>query len=131
MHGGLPAAWRITDGRALNGAARSRSPKNTGSATARPSQRLIIASGNALVEKWREAVAKQLLTPAPDLGAITWKRAKLKSGDFDHLPVKEPRVEQAIADDEAFLAAHPTRKPSGKPCKKPGPKRKTEERQDD
>jgi hypothetical protein len=41
-----------------------------------------------LVDKWREAVAKQLLTPAPDLGAITWKRAKLKSSDLPYLPIK-------------------------------------------
>jgi hypothetical protein len=63
-----------------------------------------------LVDKWREAVAKQLLTPAPDLGAITWKRAKLKSGDFPHLPIKKERVERSIAEDVAFLAAHPTRR---------------------
>jgi hypothetical protein len=62
------------------------------------------------VDMWREAVAKQLLTPAPDLGAITWKRAKLKSSDFPHLPVKKERVERAIDDDVAFLAAHPTRR---------------------
>ena len=63
-----------------------------------------------LVDTWREAVAKQLLTPAPDLGAVTWKRAKLKSGDFSHLPINAARAEQAIADDVAFLAAHPTRR---------------------
>ena len=67
----------------------------------------------ALVEKWREAVAKQLLTPAPDLAAITWKRAKLKNSDFPHLPIKKERVEQAITDDVAFLAAHPTRMKRG------------------
>jgi hypothetical protein len=50
------------------------------------------------IDKWREAVAKKLLTPAPDLGAITWKRAKLKSSDFPYLPVKKERVERAIAD---------------------------------
>jgi hypothetical protein len=63
-----------------------------------------------LVDMWREAVSKQLLTPAPDLGAVTWKRAKLKSSDFSHLPIKAPRVEHAIADDIAFLDAHPTRR---------------------
>jgi hypothetical protein len=63
-----------------------------------------------LVDTWREAVAKQLLTPAPDLGAVTWKRAKLKSSDFSYLPIKAARAEQAIADDLAFLAAHPTRR---------------------
>jgi hypothetical protein len=67
------------------------------------------------VDKWREAVAKKLLTPAPDLDAITWKRAKLKSSDFPHLPVKKERVERAIADDVAFLEAHPTRAKRGAP----------------
>jgi hypothetical protein len=62
-----------------------------------------------LVDKWRESVAKKLLTPAPDLAAITWKRAKLKSSDFPYLPVKKERVERAIANDVAFLEAHPTR----------------------
>ena len=64
----------------------------------------------ALVATWREAVAKQLLTPAPDLGAVTWKRTKLKSRDFCHLPINAARAEQAIADDVAFLDAHPTRR---------------------
>jgi hypothetical protein len=80
-----------------------------------------------LVDKWREAVVKQLLTPATDLAAITWKRAKLAGRGFSHLPVTRERVDQAIADDVAFLTAHPTRKPSGKPCKKPGPKGKAGE----
>ena len=64
----------------------------------------------AFVDKWREAIAKQLLTPAPDLAAITWKRAKLTSSDFPYVPVKKERVEQAIDDDVAFLATHPTRR---------------------
>jgi hypothetical protein len=63
-----------------------------------------------LVDTWREAVVKQLLTPAPDLGAINWKRAKLASRDFASLPTKPERIERAIADDEAWLAAHPTRR---------------------
>jgi hypothetical protein len=62
------------------------------------------------VDTWRASVAKQLLTPAPDFGAVTWKRAKLKSSDFSHLPIKAARVERAIADDIAFLDAHPTRR---------------------
>jgi hypothetical protein len=49
-----------------------------------------------LVDTWRVAIAKQLLTPAPDLGAVTWKRAKLKSSDFSYLPINAARVEQAI-----------------------------------
>ena len=66
-----------------------------------------------LVDKWREAVGKKVLTPAPDLSAITRKRAKLKSSDFPRLPVEKERVEWAIADDVAFLAAHPTRARTG------------------
>lgn len=30
-----------------------------------------------LVDKWREAVVKQLLTLAPDGAAVTWKRGQL------------------------------------------------------
>jgi hypothetical protein len=68
---------------------------------------------SSFVDTWREAVVKQLLTPAPDLGAVTWKRAKLKSSDFPYLPVKKERVERVIADDVAFLEAHPTRAKRG------------------
>jgi hypothetical protein len=63
-----------------------------------------------LLDIWREAVAKKLLTPAPDLAANTWKRTQLKSRGFSYVPVKKERVEYAIADDAAFLAAHPTRR---------------------
>jgi hypothetical protein len=63
-----------------------------------------------LVDTWREAVAKQLLTPAPTLADVAWKRAKVKSDDFKQLPITLARAERAIADDVAFLAAHPTRR---------------------
>jgi hypothetical protein len=63
------------------------------------------------VDTWRASVAKQLLTPAPDLGAVAWKRAKLKGRDFRLLPIEARPVERAIADDIAFLTAHPTRTP--------------------
>jgi hypothetical protein len=61
------------------------------------------------VDTWRKAVAKQLLTPAPTLADVAWKRAKVKSDDFERLPITLARAEQAIADDQAFLAAHPVR----------------------
>ena len=64
----------------------------------------------SLVDKWREMVAKKLLTPAPCLAAVSWKQAQLKASGFSHLPVKKEQVERAIADDLAFLAAHPTRR---------------------
>jgi hypothetical protein len=62
-----------------------------------------------MVDAWRAAVVRQLLTPAPDLAAITWKRSQLAGRDFAHLPVSRERAERAIADDVAFLAAHPVR----------------------
>jgi hypothetical protein len=65
------------------------------------------------VDTWREAVAKQLLTPAPTLGDVAWKRAKIKSDEFNRLPITLARAEQAVADDLAFLAAHPTRRSNG------------------
>jgi hypothetical protein len=63
-----------------------------------------------LLGMWREAVAKRLLTPAPTLADVAWKRAKIKSDEFNQLPITLARAEQAIADDLAFLAAHPTRR---------------------
>ncbi len=63
-----------------------------------------------LVDTWREAVVKQLLAPSPDLAAINWKRAKLASRDFAQLPTKVERIERVIADDVAWLAAHPTKR---------------------
>jgi hypothetical protein len=63
-----------------------------------------------LVDKWRAAVVKQLLTPAPDGAAVTWKRAQLAGRGFSHLPTKAERIERVIADDVAFLDAHPTRR---------------------
>lgn len=63
-----------------------------------------------LVAKWREAVVRQLLTPAPDVSAITWKRAKLAGRELRHLPIEVERLERVIADDVEFLAAHPTRR---------------------
>jgi len=75
----------------------------------------------ALIRMWREAVVKQLLTPAPDLRAVTWKRAQLAGRHFSHFPIKAPRVEQAIADDFAFLAAHPTRTKKGDQHEAPAP----------
>ena len=68
-----------------------------------------IETRGELCDKWRAAVVKQLLTPAPDLAAITWKRAQLAGRGFSHLPIKAERIERAIAHDVAFLAAHPTR----------------------
>jgi hypothetical protein len=55
---------------------------------------------------YREALGKQLLTPAPDVASVNWKRLKLRKA----YGVKKELVEKAIADDIAFLDAHPARK---------------------
>jgi hypothetical protein len=64
----------------------------------------------AILAKYREAIAQQLLTPAPDTAAIVWKRAALKSGQHQYTGVKTERIERAIASDVEFLATHPTRR---------------------
>ena len=51
-----------------------------------------------------------MLTPAPTLADVAWKRAKIKSDEFNQLPITLARAEQAIAADLAFLAAHPMRR---------------------
>jgi hypothetical protein len=63
-----------------------------------------------IVEKWRMALVKQLLTPAPTAGAVSWKKAALIQEQFKYVGVKSERIERAIADDLAFLAAHPVRR---------------------
>ena len=66
-----------------------------------------------LIGMWRQALAEQLLTRAPNVAAIAWKRAKLEGGRLDYLPVSREQVERAIAADVAFVAAHPTRTKRG------------------
>jgi hypothetical protein len=63
----------------------------------------------ALVARWREAKAAQLLTPAPKAAAVLWKKAELNSNYFKFLRVDAGKVERAIEADEAFLASHPVR----------------------
>jgi hypothetical protein len=61
----------------------------------------------AMLAGWRDALARQLLTPAPDLGSVKWKQATLAGRQVHYSGVKPERIERAIADDLAFLAAHP------------------------
>ena len=62
-----------------------------------------------MVKRWREAMARQLLTPAPDVGSVTWKKMVLAGRQLRYTDMKPERVERAIAEDLAFLAAHPVR----------------------
>lgn len=59
-----------------------------------------------ILQAYREAIGKHLLTPAPDMAAVTWKRKQLGKA---YLDVKKEQVEKSIAADIAFLDAHPTR----------------------
>jgi hypothetical protein len=67
-----------------------------------------------LVANWRAALMQQLLTPAPTISEVTWKRAKLKAGQHKHTDVKPERIERAIADDVEFLRTHPVRQSGNK-----------------
>lgn len=62
------------------------------------------------VRQWREALTRQLLTPAPDAGAVTWNRRALADEQHVFVGIKRERIKQAIADDVAWLAAHPMRR---------------------
>jgi len=62
-----------------------------------------------LLEAWRKAIVKQLLTPAWDAASVKWKQSALAGGQHRFTDVKTERLEPAIADDLAFLAAHPVR----------------------
>jgi len=64
----------------------------------------------SMVQRWRAALVRQLLTPAPDGASVKWKQAALARGDHCYTGVKPERIERAIADDLAFLAAHPVRR---------------------
>jgi hypothetical protein len=63
-----------------------------------------------LIANWRQAVVKQLLTPAPDTRAVAWKRDALARNQHKHTDIKTERIERAIAEDMTFLAWHPIRR---------------------
>ncbi|HZR88392.1 MAG TPA: hypothetical protein VFB02_16410 [Bradyrhizobium sp.] len=63
-----------------------------------------------MVDKYREMLVRQLLTPAPDSNAVVWKKAAFERRDHLHTDVKPERIERAIAADEEWLATHPTKR---------------------
>jgi len=67
----------------------------------------------ALVDLWRAALVQQMLTPAPDVAAVLWKRAKLRAEGWRHTDVKPERLQRAIDADVEWLEAHPTRTKKG------------------
>jgi hypothetical protein len=63
-----------------------------------------------ILDRWRHAIAAQLLTPAPTVAAVTWKRSQLRDRQWRYTNVTDEMVMRAIREDVAWLAAHPTRK---------------------
>jgi TPR repeat protein len=63
-----------------------------------------------ILERYREALGKHLLTPAPDVASVNWKRQYLSK---NYIGVTKELLEKAIADDIAFLDAHPTKRRKG------------------
>jgi hypothetical protein len=63
-----------------------------------------------LVDLWRGALVEQMLTPAPDVGAVNWKRAQLSRGEHRFTTVKPERLQRAINADAQWLEDHPSRK---------------------
>ena len=64
----------------------------------------------SLVDLWRTALVKQMLTPAPDVAAVLWKRTQLRAGQHRYTDVRPERLERAIEADVEWLKAHPSRK---------------------
>jgi|ThiBio_1000_plan_1041568.scaffolds.fasta_scaffold00283_18 hypothetical protein len=58
-----------------------------------------IHPGNYL-DRYRAALAAQLLAPAVRQSDIRWKQSARKD---KHLPINQEAIDQAIADDEAYL----------------------------
>jgi hypothetical protein len=63
-----------------------------------------------LVDLWRTALVSQMLTPAPDAAAVTWKRAQLRAENFRYTDVKPEALQRVIDADVEWLEAHPTRR---------------------
>lgn len=71
-----------------------------------------------LVQSCRQARIEQLLTPAPTVGDLTWKRRKAASlSPYDWVGATPEQVEKALAADETFLRSFPARHSPNRPAK--------------
>jgi hypothetical protein len=70
-----------------------------------------------LVEQCRRALIEQLLTPAPRVGDLAWKRRKVASlNPYDWVGATPGRVGKALAMDETFLRSFPARHSPNRPA---------------
>jgi hypothetical protein len=108
--------WRIADAATCYWRARMKMgwavsfAQNVGAAEGRLHPSIDDVGQLRLVEQYREALMKQLLTPAPNLAAVSWKQKVFAKGDHRFTNVEPERIERAITEDEVFLAAHPVRR---------------------
>ena len=72
-------------------------------------------SHGELVNKYRLAWCKLMLTPAPNSGHVRWKRMQLIAEKYKFTGLKPEQIEQAIEADEEWLKAHPVRGCKRKP----------------
>lgn len=69
-----------------------------------------------LVENWRSALIDHLLTPAPTVADLAWKRQKAASlSPYDWVGATPEQVEKAVASDETFLRSFPARHSPNRP----------------
>jgi hypothetical protein len=59
---------------------------------------------------WRAALVAQFLLPAPNAGAVAWKKTRLASDEIERAGMTRERARNLIDRDTDFLAAHPTKK---------------------
>jgi hypothetical protein len=72
-------------------------------------------SHGELVNKYRVAWSKLMLTPAPNGGYVRWKRTQLHAENWKYTGLSAEQCQQAIDADEAWLKAHPVRGCKRKP----------------
>jgi hypothetical protein len=64
---------------------------------------------NSTLARSREALVRQFLTPASHTAHVAWKQNALARGHYEYTGLSAERLKCAIADDLAWLAAHPVR----------------------
>ena len=47
-----------------------------------------------LVDLWRAALVAQMLTPAPDVAGVNWKRVQLQAENYRYTDVKPERLQR-------------------------------------